>query len=189
MQGDVPREDLIFGGIILAAVLVCVFAAGILLARFKNARHARALRPLAPVISGTIVHDGGGAATSWLTGTYRGRRVRASMTPGRNRYHDEASHRFHYFDVVLLDAPGAVSWTLPPRSETTLDHRLRQAGASDVLGSLGRAEAAFDAKLRTLTLIQEPGASWVPPPGHFEAQLNALIRLDEINRFLNTGQD
>jgi hypothetical protein len=34
-------------------------------------------------------------------------------------------------------------------------------------------------------IIQEPGASWIPPRAHFEAQLDALLRLAEINAAVN----
>lgn len=59
--------------------LVCVYLAGLVLSRFKNARFTRAWQPLVPLISGKVVSDEGGAAISWLVGVYRGQQVCASM--------------------------------------------------------------------------------------------------------------
>jgi hypothetical protein len=112
LQGDVPAKDLITGSIILVVFLVCVFAAGRVLSRVRNARCARAWEPLVPVIGGKVVDDGGGAATSWMTGTYKGRLVCASMVPNRNRYPGETGFRYNYFDVALLQTPGKSDWSL-----------------------------------------------------------------------------
>lgn len=188
MQGEVPSEDLIFGSVILAVFLVCVFAAGLLLRRVKNARFARAWRPLVPVIGGTVVADGGGSASSSLTGRYRGRAVCATMAPQRNRYHDETAFRFNYFDLALLETPGKADWHLKsrPRSpDSALAQRLHDAGAMAILASIGPAEVAYNARRRTLTLVQEPGPEWVPSPPRFEAQLNVLLRLAELNAAVN----
>ncbi|MEZ5402785.1 MAG: hypothetical protein R2729_24125 [Bryobacteraceae bacterium] len=170
MQGEVPKDDLIFGGVVLAIALACVLAAGIVFNRWKNARFARVWKPLQPIIGGTVVEDGGGAATSWLTGTYRGRRVAASITPGRNRYEHDTGFRYNYFDVTWLDVPGAVAWTHRDHPE-----------AARIVAALGQAEARYDPSAQTLTIIQEMGDEWVPSPAHFEAMLNALVRLAEIH--------
>src|SRR5262245_29922515 len=128
MQGGVPAEDLISGSIILAVFLVGVYFAGRILSRLKNARYARAWAPLIPVIGGKVVDDGGGAATSWLTGTYMGRSVCASMVPNRNRYPGESGFRFHYFEVALLETPGKSDWFVKERSisaDKALERRLQ----------------------------------------------------------------
>lgn len=77
---------MLFGVVVLAIFLVVVFALGFLISRFKNARFEKEWQPLVPLINGKVVNDGGGAATSWLTGTYQGKSVYASMIPKRNRY-------------------------------------------------------------------------------------------------------
>ena len=57
----------------LAVFLAVAFGIGFLVNKVKNAKFARAWAPLRPVIEGSaVVEDGGGAATSWLTGTYQG---------------------------------------------------------------------------------------------------------------------
>jgi hypothetical protein len=188
MQGDVSTDDFILGSIILVIFLVSVYAAGRALSRIKNARFARAWQPLVPVIGGKVIDDGGGAASSWLTGTYKGRSFAAQMVPGRNRYSGETGFRYNYFDVALLETPGKADWSLdgrPISRDKSLEQRLMNAGAMDVLTGIGSAEVRYDARQRTLTIVQEPGAAWVPPPAHFEAQLNALLRLAEINAAVN----
>ena len=187
-QGGVPTSDLITGSVILAVFLACVFGAGVLLNRFKNARFARAWKPLQPVIDGKVVDDGGGAATSWLTGTYKGKQVRASMVPDRNVYSGETGFRFNYFDVALLETAGKSDWVLkegPVSKDKALERRLRDAGAMAALDAIGPVEVVYSARQGTLTIIQEPGSAWVPPPAHFEAQLNTLLKLAEINAAVN----
>jgi hypothetical protein len=188
VQGGVPNDDFIFGAIVLAIFLVCVFAAGLVLNRVKNARFARTWEPLRTLIGGTVVNDGGGAATSWLTGTYKGRSVCATISPGRNRYPDETGFRYNYFDVALLETPGKSGWRLrerPIAEDKALEQRLRDAGAMATLATIGRAEAIYDERQRKLMIVQEAGSEKVPRPEHFEAQLNILLRLAEINAAVN----
>lgn len=73
---------MLFGTAVLAVFLVFVFILGKLIYTFKASRFTKAWGPLIPIIQGTVANDGGGAATSWLTGTYRGKKVQASMTAG-----------------------------------------------------------------------------------------------------------
>ncbi len=178
MQGDVSTKDLFTGSVILAVFLSLVFLAGKLLYKFKTSRFRQAWQPLVPLISGTIVDDGGGAATSWLTGTFQGRSVRASMVPGRNRYSGETGERYNYFEVSLLKVPGTVNWSIDSGSLR------RQPGpplpVSDIralLAKLGAATLSFDARQQSLTLIQEPGVRWTPSPEHFQLQLATLLQI------------
>jgi hypothetical protein len=188
LQGEVPTKDLITGSIILAVFLICVYFAGRILSRFKNARYARVWEPLRPIIDGVVVDDGGGAATSCLTGTYKGRGVRASMVPGRNRYPDETGFRYNYFDAALLEVPGKSDWTLkdsPHSKDKSLEQRLRDSPAVAILKAVGPAEVIYDSRQQKLTIIQEPGSGWIPSAAQFEIQLNTLLRLAEINAAVN----
>ena len=96
-------NDTLLGGIALAAFLVLVFGAGVVLNKWKNARFRQAWAPLVPIINGKVEDDGGGAASSWLAGTYQGQPVYARMTPAR-------------FDRLIdgLSAPGPLTPTLSP---------------------------------------------------------------------------
>jgi hypothetical protein len=80
---DQETKDLLFGAAVLIPFLIAVFAAGFVISRFKNRRFTAAWAPLVPIIGGKVVDDGGGAATSWLTGTFQGRSVHAVMIPNR----------------------------------------------------------------------------------------------------------
>jgi len=153
--------------------LVCVYFAGRILRRLKNARYAPAWASLMPVIGGKVVDDGGGAATSWLTGTHKGRLVCASMVPNRNRHPGETGFRFHYFEVALLETPGKSDWSVKERpisADKALEQRLQDAWALAVLDAIGPAEVVYDARQRTLKIVQEPGSAWVPSPAHFALQ-------------------
>src|SRR5689334_20548661 len=92
-------SDMVLGIVVLVPFLILCFVLGKAIATLKNARFTKAWAPLVPVIQGTVVHDGGGASTSWLTGTWQGRKVQASMTPGRNRYSGESGSRYNEFGV------------------------------------------------------------------------------------------
>src|SRR5689334_22524567 len=108
-MGIQDLSDFWLGVIVLIPFMVGVFTLGWLINRFKNRRFTVAWRPLVPVIGGRVVEDGGGAATSWLTGTFEGRRVYGSMIPDRNQG-TESGLKYHYFEAALQDVPGRVDW-------------------------------------------------------------------------------
>jgi hypothetical protein len=110
------------------------------------------------------------------------------MCPNRNRYANETGFRYNYFDVALIETPGKSDWSLngqPISKDKALEKRLQDAGAIEILAAIGSAEVVYNARQRSLMIIQEPGASWIPPRAHFEAQLDALLRLAEINAAVN----
>ena len=74
-------SDMLFGAIGLVIFLVVVFIAGYFLYKFKNARLTTAWGPLVGLVNGEVVGDGGGAASSWLSGTYQGGRWWPSWPP------------------------------------------------------------------------------------------------------------
>jgi hypothetical protein len=81
MSQEVPPGDMLFGSVVLAIFLVFVFALGWLINKFKNRRFTRAWTPLVPLIQGTVHEDGGGGG--FLSGTYRGHKVRATTRFGQ----------------------------------------------------------------------------------------------------------
>jgi hypothetical protein len=194
-------SDFIFGAVVLAIFLVFVFVLGWLISKFKNARFAKAWAPLLPIISGTITNDGGGAATSWLAGTYQGRRVRASMTPDRNRYSGESDPKYNHFDVALLDVPGRQDWSVVYKTpvlgfgehgwriqteDKALEARLLAAGVMQLITRLGCDALAYQAKAQTLACEQDVTPRWVPTPERFRADLESLILLAQVNEQVNT---
>lgn len=194
-------SDFIFGAVVLAIFLVFVFVLGWLISKFKNARFAKAWVPLLPIINGTITDDGGGAATSWLTGTYQGRRVRASMTPERNRYSGESDPKYNHFDVALLDVPGRQDWRVMYKTpvlgfgeygwriqtqDKTLEARLQAAGVLQQVAQLQCDALEYKTKAQTLTYEQDLTPQWVPTPERFRADLELLILLAQVNEQVNT---
>jgi hypothetical protein len=193
MKPEVSTQDIVFGAVVLVIVLFCAYWVGGLLSRWKNARFARAWAPLVPVINGTITNDGAGAATSWLTGMYAGRQVRASLTPDRNRYSGETGPRYNYFDVALLDVQGKQDWSIrfqnneghPAAADDALEERLRQAGIVAMLTSIGSPEARYNAGERSLQISLEVTSGWAPMPESFQVYLNHMLQLAEINATVN----
>jgi hypothetical protein len=203
-------SDMIFGAVGLVIFLALVFAAGLLLSKFKNARFAKAWGPLQSVVNGTVTGDGGGAATSWLTGTYRGAKVRASMTPGRNRS-SEGGDKYNYFDVALLDLPGARDWDViygtaflgfgrsgwhVKAEDEMLAESLRGAGVVEMtasfgtphtLGGVGLPTVSYRRREQTLRFSEDVTPQWAPTPEQFRERLDFLLHLAEVNRRVNPG--
>ena len=195
-------QDMLFGVAVLIPFLVLVFLLGWLINRFKNRRFTRAWAPLVPLIGGTITEDGGGAATSWLSGTWRGRRVRASMTPERNRYSGESGHTYNYFEIALLDLPGGQDWQIEWKSsilgigqegwridtaDPALAERLRAAGVVAVVERMGFEAVTYSARTKTLLFSEDAGPVWVSLPERFREELDALLQLAEIHERAKPG--
>jgi hypothetical protein len=190
MNPEVSPSDILFGASILIIFLVCAFGVGRLLSAWKNRRFTAAWASLVPLINGTVHHDGGGAATSWLTGTYRGKRVKATIMPGRNRY-TEGGGRYNYFDVALLDIPGQQNWRIVYQTallglghtgwdikteDQILRVRLEEMGIMAELARLGTPTIEYSAQRHTLLYSEDITPRWVPTPERFQEALEMLLR-------------
>lgn len=200
MNQGVPPGDMLFGGMVLAIFLVFVFLAGWVLNRFKNSGFRKAWAPLIPMIQGRVVEDGGGAATSWLTGTYRGRRVVASMTPNRNRYSGESGPRYNHFDVTLLDVPGGQDWRIEHQTailgfgqtgwrvltkDKALEDRLNASGILFTVANSGVEEVLYSARERKLLFAEDVTPQWTSTPERFQQELELLLTLAKVNEEVN----
>jgi hypothetical protein len=192
---------MLFGAVVLAIFMVFVFAFGFLINRVKNAGFRKAWAPLIPIIQGKVVEDGGGAATSWLTGTYRGKRVRASMTPNRNRYSGESGHYYNDFDVSLLNVPGEQDWKIEYTTailgfghtgwrivtkDKALEDRLNASGILLAISRFGSPEIAYQARSGVLQFSDDITPLKVPSPESFRDQLELLLVLAKVNEEVNT---
>lgn len=195
-------SDTVFGSIVLAIFLVFVFALGKVIYEVKNWRFTRAWGALVPIVSGKVAGDGGGGATSWLTGTFRGRRMQATMTPGRNRYSDESGFRYNHFDVALLDVPGRQSWTLSCETsilgfgqdgwvikteDKALESSLNSLDLVSLVAPFGSPTIEYSRQSKTLRLSEDCGPVWVPMPERFVAELELLLKLAEVTAAANAA--
>lgn len=193
---------MLFGAVVLAIFMVFVFALGFLINRFKNAGFRKAWAPLIPMIQGKVVEDGGGAATSWLTGTYRGKRVRASITPNRSRYSGESGHYYNDFDVALLDVAGKQDWKIEYQTailgfghtgwrivtkDKALEDRLNASGILHAISRFGSPEIAYQARGGVLRLSDDITPLKAPPLESFRDQLELLLVLAKVNEEVNTA--
>ncbi|MES1243603.1 MAG: hypothetical protein ABUT39_18495 [Acidobacteriota bacterium] len=182
-------SDTVFGAFVLAVFLVFVFVLGKVIYEVKNRRFVKAWGPLVPIVNGTVTGDGGGGATSWLTGTYRGRRVQATMVPDRNRYSGESGFRYNYYDVALLDVPGRQDWSLEEGRIATKDKALESSLISLDVASLvapfGSTTVEYRRQTNKLQLSEDCGPVWVPMPERFVAELELLLKLAEMNASAN----
>lgn len=190
---------MLFGGMVLAIFLVFVFLLGMVINRFKNARFRKAWAPLIPMIQGKVVEDGGGAATSWLAGTYRGKRVVASMVPDRNRY-DDGGHRYNYFEVALLDVSGQQDWTIEYQTavlgfgqtgwrvvtkDKALEDRLTASGLLFTMPNFGSDGVRYRSRERKLLFTEDVTPRWIPTPERFQQELELLLTLAKVNEEVN----
>jgi hypothetical protein len=197
MNQEVATGDLIFGAVVLIIFLIIVLVIGRFVSGLKNQRFSKAWQPLVPVINGKIIHDGGGAATSWLTGTYKGKAVQASMIPGRNLYQDESGSRYNYFEVKLVDVPGNQDWRIAYKMPLaglgkegwqikcqylTLQNQLQQSGVLSTLSRFGRPTVEYKARQKTLTYSEDISPRWVPDKEQFMDELELLLQLAAITR-------
>lgn len=192
-------SDTVLGWAILAVFLVVVFAAGWVLHKIKDAaleREWTALRPL--IQDARIVGDGGGAATSWLTGTYRGRRITASFSPRVTKYTGSTSgHYRNAFRVALDDVPGTRDWRLEHiwrsggsswrviAKDDALRSGLDASPVATILARLGAGEVDYRRSSRELVFSEDVEPLKVPPPDRFRAQLDALFELADVNAAMN----
>jgi hypothetical protein len=187
-------SDFTLGLIVMPFFLVFIFTMGYVIYRVKNAAMTREWTPLRPLFDGggTVTGDGGGAATSYLTGTYRGRRVQASMSPDVAKYSGESGSYVNLFTVALLDVPGTDNFriteapSLPRfwRSEWRVDAAneavraaLEAARAVERVSAFGDAEVSYDRSTRTLRFVEDVRPLKVPPRDRFEQELDLLFNL------------
>lgn len=185
-------SEMVFGSVVLFFFLIFIFALGKVIYTFKNARFTKAWSPLVPIINGTVVGDGGGGATSWLTGTWQGRRVRAIMCPGRNRYSGESGWRYNEFGIELLDVPGGQDWRIEnarvEMAEPALRQRLEASGILLMIQAFGTPRVSYSRTQKILSYSEDAGSRWTPTPEHFEAELELLLRLAKVNEEINSAQ-
>lgn len=192
---EVPAGDILLGAMILVGFLIGVYVVGRFLNNWKNRRFNVAWAPLIPLINGTVQNDGGGAATSWLTGTYRGKQVQASMVPDRNLY-QEGNGRYNYFDTALRGVAGQQNWQIIYRTpvlgigtsgwciegeDEALNSRLQAANIITEIAHLGNPTIAYTARDHTLRYSDDITPLWAPSSERFQAILELLLRLAAIS--------
>jgi hypothetical protein len=200
MNQEVATSDIIIGVIVLVIFLFCALAVGRFLSTLKNRRFTQAWAPLITLINGKVVHDGGGAATSWLTGTYQGKSVQASMIPDRNKYQEEGSDRYNYFDVAFVDLPGQRDWRIVYKTSVlgmgttgwqieaanpALGAQLQEMDIIPTLSRWGSPTIEYSARKRTLSYSEDITPRWVPTPERFGEELQLLLQLAQLNEQMN----
>lgn len=207
-------SDMVFGAIGLVIFLAVAFVGGYFLYKFKNARMGKAWGPLVQFVDGKVVGDGGGGATSWLVGTYKGRKVQASMVPDRNVYSsigDSSSSgaKYNYFEVGLADEPGLHDWSVTfdrkflgrgregwrvQAANPATQSALEAAGIISVIAPYGEpathfslATLDYNRREKLLLYRYDAGSSWTPSPRVFAEQLEMLLKVSAINAQVNTG--
>ncbi len=208
-------SDLLFGIFITALFLVFVFAAGVVLYKFKNMRFSKAWQPLVPIINGRVQGDGGGAATSWLVGAYKAKAVHARMSPNANDVGRSGSSTtgfaYNAFEIVMRDVAGAQDWSMSYHApyvgsgtlqwriitkDVALQQRLHEQGVVAMIASLGHPSSSitaaglpvmsYSARDQQLCYREDCGPDWLPVPERFREELETVLRVADINAQVNT---
>lgn len=192
------------GGLIIFLVLVGV--GGYFLYRFQNARLTNAWGSLVGLVNGKVTGDGGGAASSWLSGTYNGRPVVAKLAPNLNQ-HEDGGSKYNYFEVALTETPGGHDWAVEYArgalglgqaewrvitKEPALHAALVAARVIDLVAAFGQPPGHFvlstvdyNRRERSLRYRADISPAVAPSPEQFERMVGLLARLAEINAQVN----
>ena len=199
-------SDTLLGIVSLAIFLVFIFVFGYFIYKFKNARLTSAWGPLVGLIDGRVTGDGGGAATSWLSGAYRGRPVVAALSPNLNQ-HDEGGAKYNYFEVALTELPGRHDWSVVyaqrvlgmgqsgwqvKAEDPALAEALRDVAVPSLVAPFGetpphlmRPALEYNRRERALCYRTDITPRVAPTPEQFTQLLEMLHSAAEINARLN----
>jgi len=200
----VPKEtsntDVIFGIVVVLALLPVFYVIGRVVSLFQNFKFAKHWAPLIPVLhDGTIVEDRLTAVTSRLQGTYQGVPVFATMTPNVQRYRYSRGNG-NRFSVGVSEVPGASDWSarwdsgIPiigtpgwsiNAADTTLATRLESAGLIALIESFGQATLSYETRSQTLEWRANIEPWFVLPPERFRHVLDAMLDAALMSRALN----
>ena len=158
------------------------------------------------MVNGKVSGDGGGAATSWLTGEWKGHKVAASISPDINQ-HKEGGAKYNYFDVALRDVPGKHNWSVEytrgviglgqtgwqvKAEQPALAEALRAADVAALVAPFGetpphlqRPALEYDRRTRLLRYRTDLTPLLTPAPQQFTALLDMLLETAELNRRWN----
>ena len=201
IQGEGTAEEIVFGAVVLAFFLAFAYVAGLVLVRFKNRGFRRAWAPLMPILSDAkIIDDGGGSATSWLSGAYRGAKVYASTSPNVRR-HTGSSAIGNSFSAGLQDVPGKYDWSLERKAgfpglgaggwtvrseDAPLQARLEASSLVSIVSPLGEASLRYKKRDRSLVWTSNIEPYVALPPEQFRITLNTLLEVASINNKVNS---
>jgi hypothetical protein len=201
MQGEVSREDIIFGSIVLTIFVAFCILLGYAITKFKNWRFSRHWEPLMPLITNPkITEDGAAAATSWLSGIYRGAAVYASMSPNVGKYSGDSGGNANNFSVGVRNVAGRNDWTVEWKTglplirkagwavhskDKALQSLLEGSSIVALISPLGEADLRYSVRDRTLVWMTDIEPHVVLPPDQFRRTLDVLLEVASISNSLN----
>ncbi len=179
-------------GVVAAIVVVLIVLLAVVIARRRRNVYGKLWAPLLPLVNGS-------ARDSRLSGTYRRMPVTARIAGS-----GDENPSYHY-ELTLTPGAAAGDWALSHTGEKFLGTgtktwrvkskddalrlRLTEAGAVGAIQNwASQPEITYKSKSGALHYWQRvEGMYSVPSPEEFQAQLDLLARLAEINREANTA--
>lgn len=198
----------VFDVMVLVVFVAFVIALGFLIVKFRQARYARAWKPLLGVVQGVVLPSTGGGADSRIRGSYKGHDIFAAMAPQASKGEDS---RYNHFEVGIIGLQGALDWKIahvrrllpsgstPDRRLETKDEALRSrleaAGIVRIVEALGimpdapDPPASYSMAQGILRIQCDCGPEWIPSEAFFVEMIETLIALARINAECNAGPD
>lgn len=184
-------------GLGVVAFVIAAWLVGSVVNRIRHRRFSRAWRPLIDVIDGTVHEDPqGGAATSWLVGSWKGHVIHASMSPHVRS--TEWQHHENRFSVRVADQGGIASWRaeLSPATfarlvvhcdDPGLAQRLERAGVEALMRDAQCTVAHFDRHGGYVSIDENVSPAWIPPRERFICLLHVATALAGLQASINGG--
>lgn len=193
--------NLVLGAVILVVLIPVLYFVARAAGALGDVWSARLLAPLAPAIGGTVQRT-----PPCIRGSYQGRAVRASFTPGQSVGSGDSATTINAFYIEVTDLPGRQDWRIKFHvsglfgqgqkqlhievQDQELGERLDQAGVLAIVSAVSAptrdyVTVAYEARRKTLTYTDDVSPRRVPSQEQFAAQLASVARLAEVNEQLN----
>ena len=191
----------ILSAVILVVLIPVIYVVARVITTFGAAGSARLLAPLAPAIGGTISRS-----RPCINGSYQGRAVRVSFTPGQSVGSRDSATAINAFYIEVQNLPGRQDWRIKfylagllgqgskqltiEVQDQALGERLEQSGALSAVAAVSvptqpYVTVAYEARQKTLTYTDDMTPRQIPSRAQFAAQLELVTRLAEVNDRVN----
>jgi hypothetical protein len=195
-------SDFILGAVIFVISIPVLYFFARFVSTIGDAWSASQLAPLAPVIGGAVTRD-----PPQIQGSYQGRNLRVSFTPGQNVGAGEGASQINAFQIETLELAGRQDWRIKfylsgffgqgakqlliEVQDKVLGERLESSGVlAEIAGVNSPTQpyvtVAYDARQKILTYTDDMTPHKLPTREQFAAQLKLVARLADVNQQVNS---
>ena len=194
--------NMVLGALILVVLIPALYFIARGIGTIGDAWSAQMLAPLAPAI------DGGTFSRTppGIRGSYEGRDVRVSFTPGQSVGSGDSATTINAFYIEAINLPGQQDWRIKfyvsgsfgqgakqlqiEVKDTALGERLERSGVLDAVSAVSAptqdyVTVEYEARRQTLTFTDDVSPRRVPSHQQFATQLALVARLAQVNEQVN----